>query len=127
MLPGLLLVTALSAAPQAKPAPAPAKPETAKPEPARPGAAKPAPAKVQTLEVRVLDSEGRPVPQATVRVLRPFKAALTDDQGLARFPGLPPGAYRVNAGKAGYKLAEQQATVAEDQPATLEFRLASGG
>ncbi len=109
MVPGMFLTAALLAAPQAKPVPA-----------------KPAPPKLQPLEVRVLDDQGRPVPQATVRVLKPFKALLTDAEGVARFPGLAPGAYRVNAGKGGFKLAEQQATVPEDHPATLEFRLVPG-
>jgi protocatechuate 3,4-dioxygenase beta subunit len=111
MIPGMFLTAALLATPQAKPAP-----ETAKP----------APPKLQSLEVRVLDDQGRPVPQATVRVLSPFKALLTDAEGLARFQGLKPGSYRVNAGKGGFKLSEQTTTVTEDQPATLEFHLAPG-
>ena len=82
------------------------------------------PPKVQTLEVRVLDPEGQPVNEATVRLFtQPFKVLLTNPEGIARFQDLKPGSYRMNAGKNGFRVAEQVVVVKEDQPATLEIRL----
>ncbi len=92
-------------------------------KPAAPVQAKPEP-QALSLEIRVLDGKAQPVPQATVRIFtKPFRALLTDATGTARISDLKPGSYRVNAGKAGFKLAEQTVSVQEGGPATLEFRL----
>ena len=88
-----------------------------------PSQARPEP-QALALEIRVLDGKAQPVPQATVRVFtKPFRALLTDATGTARISDLKPGSYRVNAGKAGFKLAEQTVSIQEGGPATLEFRL----
>jgi hypothetical protein len=109
----LLSLAPLSAGTPAAPQAKPASPTPAKPEP-----------QALSLEIRVLDGKAQPVPQATVRVFtRPFRALLTDATGTARISDLKPGSYRVNAGKAGFKLSEQTVSVQEGGPSSLEFRL----
>lgn len=109
MIPVTVICAALIAfaPPQAKPAPTPT----------------PAP-KAAELEIRVLEEQGRPLPEATVRVFaQPMRILLTDSEGIARVPDLKPGSYRVNAAKGGFRLAETTVTVPQAQPAPLEFRL----
>lgn len=106
MIPGIFLIAALTTPVQA-PSPAP-----------------PAKAEAPRLEVRVLDEQGHPLPEATVRVFaQPVRVQLTGPDGIARIPDLKPGTYRANAAKGGFRFQEATVAVPKDEPASLEFRL----
>jgi len=106
MIPGIFLIAALTTPVQA-PSPAP-----------------PAKAEAPRLEVRVLDEQGHPLPEATVRVFaQPVRVQLTGPDGIARIPDLKPGTYRANAAKGGFRFQEATVAVPKDESASLEFRL----
>lgn len=107
MIPGIFLIAALAAPGQA------------------PGTAAPSTKTLAPLlEVRVLDEQGHPLPEATVRVFaQPVRVQLTGPDGVARIPDLKPGTYRANAAKGGFRFQEATVAVPKEEAASLEFRL----
>jgi hypothetical protein len=68
-----------------------------------------------TLEGRVLDDSGAPVPGASVTVVAPqtgfTRTLVTDSEGRYRFAALPAGTYDVSSQLAGFKTIEQKGVV----------------
>lgn len=80
-----------------------------------------------SIEGRVLDAEGRPLPGVTVTTRSPslqgVRATSTDIDGRFILPGLPPGDYSVRAERAGLPAVEQVGLkVAIDRGLSVELR-----
>jgi len=80
-----------------------------------------------SIEGRVADAGGDPLPGVTVEATSPSlqgqRRAVTDRRGTYRFPATPPGDYRVQAVLPGFRPEEKTLTVALDATATADFVL----
>jgi protocatechuate 3,4-dioxygenase beta subunit len=72
--------------------------------------AAPQPAAPATIRGRVVRTDGRPLPHASVRLMRAFGPVIdettADDDGTFEFASIRPGDYRLAARKAGYVMLE---------------------
>ncbi len=79
------------------------------------------------IEGRVTDSSGAALPgaaiEATSSSLQGVRWSTTTREGFYRFPGVPPGTYRVRASLDGFRLTEKSALVSLDATATVDFNL----
>ena len=75
----------------------------------------------------VRDSSGAAVPGATVRLVNGKTLAtvdaVSDEHGLFRADGLPPGPYRLETTLDGFEAAVQQVVLEDGRPATVELTL----
>ena len=75
----------------------------------------------------VRDSSGAAVPGATVRLVNGKTLttvdAVSDEHGLFRADGLPPGPYRLETALDGFEAAVQQVVLEDGRPATVELTL----
>ena len=75
----------------------------------------------------VRDSSGAAVPGATVRLVNGKTLttvdAVSDEHGLFRADGLPPGTYRLETVLDGFEAAVQQVVLEDGRPATVELTL----
>jgi iron complex outermembrane recepter protein len=78
-----------------------------------------------TLDVRVLDSEGTPLPGATVRLLPSNREAVTGDDGTARFLDVLAGTYDVVTRLSGVGSARTDVAVAEGDTLAVPVTLAT--
>jgi hypothetical protein len=96
--------------------------------PATPAAAQIADA---VIEVVVLDQTDQILPGATVTIARPetgfSQTLVTDGNGMARLPAVPPGAYTIKAELAGFAATEQEITVRVGQTARISMGLRVSG
>jgi hypothetical protein len=80
------------------------------------------------IEGRIVDTDGRVLPGVSVSVSSPSlqgtKAAVSESDGLFRFPALPPGNYLVKAELSGFNPLEVPAvSVTLDRTASLELSM----
>jgi hypothetical protein len=80
-----------------------------------------------SIEGRITDSSGSPLPGATVQATSPslqgIRTAVTGRDGAYRIPAVPPGNYRLEARLDGFRSAEINATVSLDATATGDLTL----
>lgn len=84
-----------------------------------------------TLTGTVTDSSGGVLPGVTVTasseaVLGGSRTAVTDENGVYRFPALPPGTYMVKVELSGFRTVTQEARLQLGQTITLDAQLAPG-
>lgn len=83
-----------------------------------------------TIQGRIVDSQGLPVPGVTVSITgtQGLKKATTDTDGRFNVPFLTPGTYTVRAELQGFKTVEQKnAAVATGQTLTVSLKMEVGG
>jgi len=75
----------------------------------------------------ITDAGGSPLPGVTVEAASPslqgVRSVITRGDGRYRFPGVPPGVYRVKGTLSGFGPAEKTVTVSLDATATLDMTL----
>jgi carboxypeptidase family protein/TonB-dependent receptor-like protein len=85
-----------------------------------------------TLTGTVSDASGAILPGVTVTVsseslIGGSRTAVTDENGVYRFPSLPPGAYEVKFELAGFRLVSREARLELGQTITSDAKLEIGG
>ncbi len=85
-----------------------------------------------TLTGTVTDSSGGVLPGVTVTVsgeavIGGSRTAVTDENGVYRFPNLPPGTYTVKIELSGFRTATQEARLQLGQTITVDAALSPGG
>ncbi len=78
-----------------------------------------------TVEVKVSDSDGRPVAGASVSLVPSHRQGTSGEDGVVRFENVPPGAYDVAARCSGFAPSRTDVTAAEDRPASVSISLAT--
>jgi iron complex outermembrane receptor protein len=76
-----------------------------------------------TLEVKVSDADGKPVSGASVTLVPSNRQGTTGDDGIARFPDVPPGVYDVATRRSGFASSRMEVTVTEGGAADLAITL----
>ena len=71
----------------------------------------------------VRDASGAPLAFATVQITGTTKGAVADEQGRFSITGLQPGSYKIQSTAMGFVSQVLDVTVADNQTATVEFRL----
>lgn len=89
----------------------------------------PVPAPVTTVEARVVNTSGKPVPDTVAELFpdNPFdipQVAVTDVKGLVTFPDAPPGTLRLTATADGFAPAKLRIT--DDKRTGIVLRLSPG-
>ena len=75
-----------------------------------------------SLQGRLTDPQGQPVPQARVRVSPPLRETQTDADGRFVFSSLPPGSLQVTGSAAGFDDIRQNVDLATGQTLVLNFQ-----
>lgn len=76
---------------------------------------------------KVTDSDGKPVPGATIRVLGTTRGASAKIDGRYNITNITAGSYTVRVTSVGYDTALAKVTIVADQTLTLNFKLEIGG
>ena len=76
---------------------------------------------------KVTDSDGKPVPGATIRVLGTTRGASAKIDGRYNITNITAGSYTVRVTSVGYDTALVKVTIVADQTLTLNFKLEIGG
>ncbi|HEY5906978.1 MAG TPA: TonB-dependent receptor plug domain-containing protein, partial [Vicinamibacteria bacterium] len=79
-----------------------------------------------TLEVKVVDDDGRPLVGVTVVLAGTGREAVSDAYGLLHFESLPPGAYDLTARLAGFGSRRVEVALSDDAPASVTVTLSEG-
>jgi iron complex outermembrane receptor protein len=78
-----------------------------------------------TLEVKVSDSDGKPVSGAAVTLLPTNRQATTGEDGLARFDSVSPGAYDVAVRASGLAPSRTDVKVSDGNPVSVAMTLST--
>ena len=76
---------------------------------------------------KVTDSDGKPVPGATIRVLGTTRGASAKIDGRYNITNITAGSYTVRVTSVGFDTALAKVTIVADQTLTLNFKLEIGG
>jgi protocatechuate 3,4-dioxygenase beta subunit len=76
-----------------------------------------------TVEVEVLDPDGKAVPGATVTLVPSGRLGITGQDGVVRFEGVPSGAYDAVARQAAFAPFRVDVKVSESGPVSVKIRL----
>ena len=76
-----------------------------------------------TVEVKVLDPDGKAVSGASVTIVPSNRQATSGDDGIARFDNIAAGAYDVVARRAGFAPSRSDVTVAQASPVSVQVTL----
>lgn len=78
-----------------------------------------------TVEVKVSDTDGRPVAGASVSLVPSNRQGTSDKDGVVRFENVPPGAYDAVARRSGLAPARADLLVTDGLTASVSIRLAA--
>jgi iron complex outermembrane receptor protein len=76
-----------------------------------------------SVEIRVTDTQGNPLPGATVSLIGTHRETTTGADGAGRFENVPAGSYDVMARLSGFAAARSHVNLTDDVTASVDFRL----
>lgn len=87
-------------------------------------------AQASSLQGTVADQQGATIPEAVISIINQetsiTRRGVSDASGVYSFPQMPPGTYRVEVQKPGFKSMTQQVRLQINTPATLDIKMEIG-